>query len=53
MSLACSRTHVDSLDDVFNSFTVVMVLQFNLSTVFHCSVFGMFLQLVALDLNVL
>ena len=44
---------MDSLDDVCNSFTVVMVLQFNLLTVFHCSVFGMFLQLVALDLNVL
>ena len=44
---------MESLDDVFNSFTVVMVLQFNLSTVFHSSVFGMFLQLVARDLNVL
>ena len=35
------------------AFPVVMVLQFNLVTVFHCSVFGMFLELVALDLNVL
>ena len=32
-------------------FTVVMVLQFNLLTVFHCSVFGMFLQFVALDVE--
>ena len=33
MSLACSWTHVDSLDSVATVFTVVMVLQFNLSTV--------------------
>ena len=33
-------------------FTVVMVLQFNLSTVFHFSVFEMVLQRVARVLNV-
>ena len=46
MSLACSWTHVDSLDCVCNS-TVVMVLQFNLLTVFT-AVFGMVLQFVLL-----
>ena len=34
MSLTCSWTHVDSLDSVATVFTVVMVLQFNLLTVF-------------------
>ena len=39
MSLACSWTHVDSLDDVFNSFTVVMVFAVQLVDSFFTALF--------------
>ena len=44
---------MDSLDDVCNSFHSCHGFAVQLVDRFHCSVFGMFLQLVALDLNVL
>ena len=44
---------MDSLDDVCNSFHSCHGFAVQLVDSFHRSVFGMFLQLVALDLNVL
>ena len=44
---------MDSLDDVCNSFHSGHGFAVQFVDNFHCSVFGMFLQLVALDLNVL
>ena len=44
---------MDSLDDVCNSFHSCHGFAVQLVDSFHCSVFGMVLQLVALDLNVL
>ena len=44
---------MDSLDDVCNSFSqFVMVLQFNLLTVFHCSVFGVSWNVFGMSWNV-
>ena len=44
MSLACSWTHVDSLDYVCNSFHSCHGFAVQLARQFHCSVFGMVLQ---------
>ena len=44
---------MDSLDDVCNSFHSCHGFAVQHVDSFHCSVFGMFLPLVALDLNVL
>ena len=52
MSLACSWTHVDSLDDVCNSFHSCHGFAVQLVDSFHCSVFEMVLQRVVRVLNV-
>ena len=48
MSLACSWTHVDSLDDVCNSFHSWHGFAVQLVDSFHCSVFGMSCNLMHL-----